>query len=108
MPDPPVLAANREYAFETSFAKRFKAPKLSPPPEGPGPLPDSVSALRKPCVCDPDGDGVFTTHDIAVAVQQILEGNKQGCDVDGNGRVDVADLQRIIDAVTLGVCRQGR
>jgi hypothetical protein len=59
--------------------------------------------------CDLNDDGVVNASDAQIVVNSILGLISCGTgDLDGNGRCDVVDLQRVINAsLSGGVCRIG-
>lgn len=80
-------------------------PKWALTPRGaavPQPLPTPA-----PFRCDVNGDGQLTAADADVARLQATGAASCTVDLDGNGRCDAVDVQRVIDAVLGGVCRLG-
>lgn len=58
--------------------------------------------------CDLNSDGIVNFLDVQIEVNQVL--GVIACtngDLDGNGRCDVVDLQRVINAALGGACRIG-
>lgn len=68
----------------------------------------SISALIK-SKCDIDGNGAINTVDINAAASQATKETACGsADITGDGKCDVVDIQRIINAAaTGGTCRVG-
>ncbi len=79
-------------AYTTDIVLRIKGTSGAPPPSP----------------CDLDGDGSISGADVNAAINQVL--NPQTCgtaDLDKNGRCDVIDVQRVVNAVVTGVCKVG-
>lgn len=58
--------------------------------------------------CDINRDGGTDQGDVLVAKNQVLGREACGGDLDQNGRCDVVDLQRVINAAMGGSCRVGQ
>jgi hypothetical protein len=79
-----------------------------------GPRPPGVDESNEPFGCDPsrscdlNGDGVVGAADVQIEANATVGAAACGAaDLDGNGRCDVVDLQRVIAAATGSPCRIG-
>jgi hypothetical protein len=57
--------------------------------------------------CDINGDGVTTGADVTLATDAALGKTSCTADLDGNGRCNVIDVQRVANAALGGSCRTG-
>jgi|tagenome__1003787_1003787.scaffolds.fasta_scaffold20989788_3 hypothetical protein len=58
--------------------------------------------------CDLNRDGAVNSADVSQSTQELLGSRSCSGDLDGNGRCDVVDLQRIVNASNGGNCRTGQ
>jgi hypothetical protein len=67
-----------------------------------------ISTAPPPSPCDLDGNGLLNNTDVQAAIDQALNPAKCGtADLDKNGKCDVIDVQRVINALVSGVCKVG-
>ncbi|MBI3473539.1 MAG: hypothetical protein HY013_19460 [Candidatus Solibacter usitatus] len=68
-----------------------------------------VSVTFPPSACDLNGDGVVDGADVQLAINRVLGLIDCGKgDLDGSGRCDAGDLQRVVTAAAGGSCRTGQ
>ncbi len=65
----------------------------------------SVAVLALTCGCDVNGDGRIDAADVQTIINQVLGIAPAVCDVDGNGMVDIGDVQKVVNAVLGFGCR---
>jgi len=82
-------------AFDLGSYEYFKGSGSTPPP--------TTNA------CDLDGSGTVTQADVNLMLAQALGQAPCTADLDGNGKCDVVDVQRVINAsLPNGTCRTGQ
>ncbi len=66
------------------------------------------NAASKPTTCDVNGDGLVNVADVQVAINQVLGVSPcTTADLQQNGQCDVVDVQRVIIAALGGTCKIG-
>jgi hypothetical protein len=71
-------------------------------------IPRSAPASTPASACDLNGDGLVNVLDVALGLNQIIGSVPCGtADLDRNGRCDILDLQRVVNAAITGTCRVG-
>lgn len=71
-------------------------------------LAQSSAGNLAPSLCDLNSDGIVNAADVQIAVNRIVNQTSCTFDLDGNGRCDVVDLQRVINASAGGACKVGQ
>jgi hypothetical protein len=90
----PAYIANTGTAVATSETSNFAEIQF----------PGTVTA---PNPCDINGDGIVNTIDVSLMVDQALGRTACANDIDVDGKCDVVDVQRVIDAANGAACRTG-
>jgi hypothetical protein len=57
------------------------------------------------CSCDVNGDGAVNIADVQLEINRALGIAASGCDVNGDGTVNIADVQIVINAALGLGCR---
>jgi hypothetical protein len=57
--------------------------------------------------CDINGDGIVDVLDLQLSISSALGQSSCTADLDGNGRCDIVDIQRVINAARGATCRVG-
>ncbi len=93
----PDMAANTGTVTATSETKNFAEFVVGTPSSTPAPI----------SPCDINSDGVVNVTDNSLGVQAAVGAASCVADLDGNGRCDVVDSQRVINASLGQTCRVG-
>jgi hypothetical protein len=65
------------------------------------------AGLASPPLCDVNGDGLVNVSDVQVSVNAALGMAPCTMDLDQNGRCDIVDVQRVVNAAQGASCRVG-
>jgi len=64
----------------------------------------TLAAQSTPSACDLNGDGAVNVADVQIAINQVLGMVSCTMNLDGTGVCDVTDVQRVIAAALGGAC----